>query len=348
MQNIQSTKGFSIIEMMVALALSIVATGAVIGVYVASAKNYEQDERYSRVQEIGRYALKQVADDLLMADFWGHVLAPDTITTGLTLVANDCADSAGIFDGDPGMLYNNGHVGSTTFTPCTEITTDQQANTDILVIKRVEGMFTAIKDVTDFTDLDGDNDRTETISDYGFSDLQLGTVYLRSTNTTGSFIDNADSGNTPASGESDWRYMPRIYFIRDHFQTAGDGIPSLCRMELVTGNEMGNPETDTANEPQCIAEGVQDLHIEFGVDTDTDLIANVYLSDPTVAELEQVVSAKIHLLARSEQPAAGYTNSKTYQLGSVSLGPFNDNFYRQVFTTTVSTRNTAALNILNN
>lgn len=348
MNYIQSSKGFTIVEMMVALALSLVAIGAVVSVYIASAKNYEQDEKYSRLQEIGRYALVQIADDLSMTDYWGRVLAPDTITTGLTTVANDCADSADILNAVTGILYNNGHVGSTTFTPCTEITTDQQANTDVLVLKRVEGTFTATKDATDFTDLDGDNDRTETISDYGFSNLQLGTVYLRSNNTTGSFIDNADSSNTPTSGESDWRYTPRIYFIRDHFQTAGDGIPSLCRMELVSGNEMGNSETDTANEPQCIAEGVQDLNIEFGVDTDTDLIANTYLSDPTLAELEQAVSAKIYLLARSEQPVTGYTNSKTYQLGSVSLGPFNDNFYRQVFTTTVSLRNTAALNILNN
>ena len=48
------------------------------------------------------------------------------------------------------------------------------------------------------------------------------------------------------------------------------------------------------------------------------------------------------LQAGSVEAAPRYTNSKTYQLGDLTFGPFNDRFYRRVYTTTVLLRNPAA------
>ena len=53
-------------------------------------------------------------------------------------------------------------------------------------------------------------------------------------------------------------------------------------------------------------------------------------------ELMNVTSAKIYVLARSREASPNYTDTKTYTLGSAgAVGPFNDNFKRHVFTTTV-------------
>ena len=60
------------------------------------------------------------------------------------------------------------------------------------------------------------------------------------------------------------------------------------------------------------------------------------------AELQDAVSTRIYLLARSVEAVPRYTNSKIYRLGDLTLGPFNDRFYRRVYTTTVLLRNPAA------
>jgi type IV pilus assembly protein PilW len=52
-----------------------------------------------------------------------------------------------------------------------------------------------------------------------------------------------------------------------------------------------------------------------------------------------LVSARVYVLARTLRPDPTYTNDKTYTLGDRVVGPFNDRFYRRVFTTTVMVRN---------
>ena len=64
--------------------------------------------------------------------------------------------------------------------------------------------------------------------------------------------------------------------------------------------------------------------------------------DCTVDELMNVTSARIYVLARSREASPNYTDTKTYTLGSAGdVGPFNDNFKRHVFTTTVRLTNVA-------
>lgn len=59
----------------------------------------------------------------------------------------------------------------------------------------------------------------------------------------------------------------------------------------------------------------------------------------TVAQLTNVVAVKLYVLARAETATLGYTDSKTYALGSTTLGPYNDGFKRHVFSTTVRLNN---------
>lgn len=55
----------------------------------------------------------------------------------------------------------------------------------------------------------------------------------------------------------------------------------------------------------------------------------------TSAQLSNVVVAKVYVLARSTEAASGHADTKTYALGSTTLGPFNDSFKRHVYQTTV-------------
>ena len=55
----------------------------------------------------------------------------------------------------------------------------------------------------------------------------------------------------------------------------------------------------------------------------------------TVEQLMNVVAIRVHVLARALEPTQGYTDAKTYSLGSTNLGPFNDQFKRHTFSSTV-------------
>jgi type IV pilus assembly protein PilW len=55
----------------------------------------------------------------------------------------------------------------------------------------------------------------------------------------------------------------------------------------------------------------------------------------TTAQLSNTVAVKLYVLARSTQSTPGYTDDKTYQLGSTTLNAFGDQYKRHVFSTTV-------------
>ena len=330
-------RGFSLVELMVALTLGLVVTSAILAIYLNTTRGHARNERYAWMQENARYALKALTDDFSMGDFWGKLISTDIITTTLTPPVGNCANDINIYDGNDALLFNNYHASPalTHFTPCATITANHKAHTDILALKRVEGSPTASTFI-DVADVDGDTDTSEILTT-GASDLENGAVYLRSNATTASFINDAAPGNPPALGESDWSYIPRVYFVRDYYESVGDGIPALCRLQIV-GLGLGNT--------QCIAEGVEDLHVQFGIDSNDDGAANLYTAGPTVAQMEKAVSARIYLLMRSIETDHGYTNSTIYNLGDVVIPAFNDGYHRVVYSTTVALRNSLARNLM--
>jgi type IV pilus assembly protein PilW len=330
-------RGLTLIELMLAVTLGFLVSGIVLSLYINTSRSLAQNERYAWMQENARYSLKTLSEDLSMVDFWGQVIATDVISTNVTPPLGDCGVDIDVFDGNTAILVNNNHPGqtSTQFTPCAALTANMRPNTDMLVLKRVEGSYTASTFV-DVADVDNDSDTTEILT-LGSSDLIDGDVYLRSTRSVGVFVNDASPTNPPATGETDWRYIPRVYFVRDHYETPGDGIPALCRM-TISGINLTTTE--------CIAEGIEDFHVQFGIDTDQDGIANIYTSGPTPSQMENAVSSRVYLLARSIDTDPHFINDTDYVLGDANINAANDGYYRRVFSTTISLRNTVARSLM--
>lgn len=59
-------------------------------------------------------------------------------------------------------------------------------------------------------------------------------------------------------------------------------------------------------------------------------------------DLTNVVAVQLYVLARAEKVTPGYTDTKVYNLGTTTLGPFNDGFKRHVFSTTVRLNNVSS------
>ncbi len=334
---LENQRGLTLIELMLAATLGLLISGVVLSLYINTGRSLAQNERYAWMQENARFALRALAEDLTMMDFWGQVIPTDVIATSVSPTAGDCGEDIDVFDADTAIMLINNHASPavTHFTPCAALTADLRPGTDLLALKRVKGSYTASTFV-DSADIDGDSDTTEILT-LGASDLSSGVVYLRSTRNAGTFIDDASSSSPPATGESDWEYVPRIYFVREYYETAGDQIPSLCRLAI--------SDVDMTT-TQCIAEGIEDFHLQFGIDTDQDAIANVYTSTPTLGDLENAVSARVYLLARSIEPDPHYNNDTEYVLGDTIIAAANDGFYRRVYSTTIALRNTASRGLM--
>ena len=131
-------RGLTMVELIIAMALGLVISASVLTAYVSASRNFAMDERYSRMQENARYALRVLSEDLQMVDFWGQLISTDTIATSLAVSAGDCGAAVTLFSANNAFLYNNYHDGGATahFAPCTTISADRLGSSDVLLIKR--------------------------------------------------------------------------------------------------------------------------------------------------------------------------------------------------------------------
>jgi type IV pilus assembly protein PilW len=304
--------GLGMIELMIAITLGLLITAAVGTIFLSGSKSYNENERFARMQENGRYALKLLADELAMAGYWGKLVKLGNITNPGLALSPACG-----LDLNPASAIAIANNASATdaVAYCIDGAETFRATTDILAIKRVRGEPAATQ--------------------------VANRLYLRATSANGRFIQYS---TPPIIDETDWEYVPRIYYIRNVTDpdNAANQIPTLA-MKYLDGLSMDNRED--------LVEGIEDIHVEFGINTGTGTgigITPAYytgLNTPTGAELTNAVTARIHVLVRSREPETTALN-RTYRLGAKTVTP-NGLYRRRVFTTTVSLRNPAYQNFMN-
>ncbi len=316
--------GLSLVELMIAMTLGLLILAGLITLFVQNKQSHSQDEMIAQMQEDGRFAMSEMMGDISMAGFWGTLLDPATITKdGSLTVGTDCGPAGYAGTGSSAAIYgitSNPAISVADNETTANISNDFscisssefQGGSDVLVILRVAGTKTAL------------------------ASLQNYHVYLSSNGTTGTLFEQTPT--TTGTGPNFWEYDPAIYYIRNYSVNSGDGIPALCRKELQVSS--GNPSLST----ECLAEGIEDMQVVFGIDTDKNGVANEYVSNPTTAQLDEAVSVRIYLLGRSVDADYSYTNGKTYNLGNASSYSPGDHYYRRVYTTTILLRNPTNLN----
>ncbi|MEW5754839.1 MAG: PilW family protein [Pseudomonadota bacterium] len=90
-----------------------------------------------------------------------------------------------------------------------------------------------------------------------------------------------------------------------------------------------------------IADGVENMQILYGLDTDADDIANSFVSAASLntGNVNNVVSVKIALLVSTVDTVGQNAPGDYTVLNAPALGPFTDNRLRQVFSRTILLRN---------
>jgi hypothetical protein len=157
--------------------------------------------------------------------------------------------------------------------------------------------------------------------------------------------------------------------VRDFSKTPGDGIPALCRKELCPTGYSSNADPELATcgaagasatsagfVTECVAEGVEDLQIVWGLDStvDTDDTVDRYSTSPNAVEVAtQARVAEVSLLVRSRKGDASHVDDRSYRLADKAAfvpGAVNDPagttkdkrttaYYRRAYSAAVQMRN---------
>jgi type IV pilus assembly protein PilW len=330
--------GFSLVEIMIAITLSLIVLAGVLAVMYSSKVTYAESERVGRLQESGRAAVDLMLRDLRGAGFPGcaqpieGLFALNNILTNPTDVFNNFAEPAFGYEGTGG-----------TWSPALDgaLFPSATAGNDVLVIRTTPSgspsmRVTALVDTAD-TSITVSKSAGEML-DMGrpavISDCGNATVFEVQNFTPGGgdltgTIARSGSANLGADYRPGARVIPVVsvgYYVAP--DTAGTGT-SLWR--VVDGEPA-----------QEMIPGVEALEVRYGVDTDagSDVTVNQYVDADAVTDWSRVISVSLAILIRSGEQTSPTVDTSTYRLLETDLGPFNDRFQRSVFTTTVTLRNT--------
>ncbi len=317
-------RGLTIVEMMIAMSLSLALGAAIITVFTNNSRSFREDENMLRMQDDARNALRELAFDINMAGHYVDLMAPSAVTGDTSLVVStDCGPTGvanwvyqtravGVDEHQSLLAVDNATGTSANASHSCIAAADFQGGSDIVSIKRVAGGNTTVP--------------------------VAGNIYLRTNGTVGLLYREPPSATPPIVVPApfrEWQYRPRIYFVRNYSNTPGDQIPALCRKVLAGAG----PGMTT----ECLAQGIENLQVEYGLDATGDGMPNAFLANPTQTEMQNVVSARVILLARSVRSDLGYDDIKTYALSNAPAYTPADNFHRRVLSITVSIPNIRSL-----
>jgi type IV pilus assembly protein PilW len=357
--------GVTLVELMISLVLGLLISIGMATLFSQNKRSFYQNEDLARMMEDGRYALEEVARDLAMAGFYAELASPSWVIDPNINGAANCraANAVTVNPANPGLQISNVPFGISwtyaVFPRGTDLFRPEQAAI------AVANNATAAQAAAEFPCLGGlanlepgsDVFMIKRVAGASTPAVTANRVYIaRRGPATGVLaLGSTITASIPKVVgdplENDWEYQPKVYYVRNiTSDITGDGvaetIPTLCRMVMNPGPAFGE---------DCIAQGVERFQIEWGVDTTGDGDANAYVSaldagmqNVAVADPNQVVTARIHMLMRSIRPDPTYTNPKTYQFADMpTLDPAaDDRFYRRVLSTTVVVRNVQGMNLL--
>lgn len=315
---VRSARGFSLIELMISIAIGLMIIASLVGVVTSNTRNSQTNDRTAELQENGRYAMTHLQTQLRHADFRGYTwVAPNVSALSVT---NECL-TGGAAAGSFINKISQGVWGANDSNPfAANCLASGYVQGDVLVVRRVAtAALTA-------------------------GALVANNLYFRSTFTKGEMFQasagqlaTADApqnvdGTPFGKPLADFLVLQYVYYIgQGDCNGGGDANQNaLCRLAL-RGNSFVK---------ELVVNGIEQLQVQYGRTPFGSSTTQFYDADQITsdADWEDVSSVRISLLSVNSKAELGYTNGTSYSLGDWS-NTFNDSFRRQVFTTTVQLRN---------
>lgn len=315
--------GLSLIELMISIAIGLLILATLSTLFINQSKVRTELDKSNRMIDNGRYAVELLSKNLQLAGFY-YSYAPNAasgVPFTLTALPDPCDQSliTSASNFDLMRLHVQGYNATTTTTPtfsplCSAVpNVTLSSGSDILVIRRVSTV-----SVNPSAAING------TIYMQVSSCPSDASTYLIAA-APAAFPLYQKGCATAATRALLWPFLVQAYFVSPN-DTASDGIPTLKRVEF----DPTNPGNFVVTP---LVEGIEYMQIDYGLDDNNDGGADRYVdcSTCTLLDWSNVVSVKINLVVRDQEPTRGYIDSKTYDLGTAgTVGPFNAPPYTSV------------------
>lgn len=311
--------GFSLVEIMVALALGAIILLGVAEVFTNNSQTRAEIERTGRQIESGSYALGLIESDLTNAAFWGEageqpaggILPPVCPGLGadLTAAAVELRGAMGY------PVQGEDALGSSCVAP--------KAGSEFLSVRRAASCALGSAGC----DLADSNFYLQVNACFEPSDSSLPLPGLVRISSDLSDLDYSE--RDCATDAPQYRFLSRVYFVNANDQ--------LVRAELSRATGA------SAYVETPLVEGVETMKFEYGLDTDGDGQVDVHTDSPAGIQWADVAMVRVYMVVRNLEPSGGYSDTRTYVVGgdAYAVPAEFQGHKRQVYARTVSIRNVA-------
>lgn len=324
----------TLIELMISIAIGLFLVAGLATLIASQSGTRAEIDKSGRMIENGRYALQAIASDVQMAGYWGEL---SSIPSAPAALPNPCSvtitGAQNIQESIP--LHVQGYNNPATLPANLACVTNYLPGTDVLVVRHAD-----TEEIATGAAVAG-----QVYLQTGLTSSGLSYEYRLASGNDASFTLLKKDGSVATLR----KLLIHIYYISQCSEpvsgscTGADGgtpLPTLKRVELTVTS--GAPAMTTVS----LAEGIENMQIDYGSDTDNDGapngdygngdFVNGVASPPAtamgVSDWTNVMSVKIHLLARSRDATPGYSDSKTYDLGTFgATTATNDSYKRHAF-----------------
>jgi type IV pilus assembly protein PilW len=331
-------RGFSLTELMVAMALGLVLALAVSSVYLFAKSAFKRQDELASVQQNVRTAFEYLTSDARMVGHLGCYTG-NTVPPSTSLATGAIATNYGL--GIEGYEYNNT---SNAYTMASNypanVTTDTSWKTnsgaggiqtipvatidsdgltpgsDVLVIRtivgrpmRLTGNLAAAATSVPIENVTGgkcDNGTTDKVS--GFCPTSHGliasctdarTFRLTATASTGTLTLSGNSGSK-AFAAATTEVFPLQTIVYYLKRSSSGTTTSMWRRTF-------NGDTPAAGREQELIEGVDSMQMRYGIDTttpDADGVIDSYVTAENVPDWSRVVAVRMSVLMHAAEPPA--------------------------------------------
>lgn len=347
-------QGLSLVELMISITLGLVLMTGVMQMFLSSRTVFTTHQAISRIQESGRLAMEFMSRDIRMAGFMGCVSRNmESINdpyVGFSNILNSSSDA--LYDFERGIEGATAGAGGQPPARFSDLPNNLVPNSDILVVRSASGSAASVMQpsasgsvVVAYTGATsgvcpGGGTRISGICTndvLAIADCSKARVFQVTgvtADVSAGRVSLALNGSaTPGNANTNWEL--------GLFDTDAEVIQAVRTVYFVAENAAGRPslwQKDGSEAAQELLEGVADMRLSYGLDTDNDAIPDEYVAASGVSANQwgNVLSVRVQLLIESlddnvlEEP-------QPYTFNDETVTP-TDRRMRQVFVNTIGIR----------
>ena len=362
---LQKQKGFSLIELMIAMVIGLVLMSGIVSVFASSRKSFDMTQEISSVQESARFAMDALNEDIRLAGFQGCAMSSGISGNSAEIQALNAPTSDYYFTATRGA-----EISGTTWSPAApaelaNLDPAPVSDSDVLMLQYASPVTSqlaaAMTSPSDEIELINNATGLESgdlaiISNCAAADL------FRVSGVSGDISGGASIKilHAPGANSSDSlsaQYDPATdmtrvmkfnyitYYVGDtgRLNSAGDPIYSLYAYDIDALHDNQDPTE--------IIEGVENMQVLFGIRANNNTVRYIN-ADHADFDASLVQSIQVGLLMYSIENASDQDDENTYRVLNTDIGPAGsstggpthakDRRIRMTFNSTVKVRNRRA------